>query len=103
MKVREEIETAGGSADAATAYLRRGSGQTRLPLPEVPDELSHCGLVVAIDETPMGIFVELEGDQAAIAADTGRLVWVRRRLRAGIVPVAVRRASHRRAAGTAPT
>lgn len=48
--------------------LRRVSATRR-----TREELALDGLVIAIDETPVGTFVELEGDEVAIAAAAARL------------------------------
>jgi adenylate cyclase, class 2 len=76
MKLREEIETGVGSADALlrvlgeigfTPRFRYQKYRTEFHLPDL------ANLVVAIDETPIGVFVELEGGEAAIADVAGRL------------------------------
>jgi adenylate cyclase, class 2 len=67
VKTRQEIET--GVADAATllelfaalGYMPRRRYQKRR------EEWALSGVTVALDETPMGCFVELEGPRPALA------------------------------------
>ena len=73
MKTREEIETAVGLADDARRILASLGFVPRFRYQKYREELSLEGLVVAIDETPIGTFVELEGEEASIAAAAVRL------------------------------
>ena len=73
MKTREEIETAVGVADDARRILASLGFVPRFRYQKYREELSLEGLVIAIDETPIGTFVELEGEEAAIAAVAVRL------------------------------
>ena len=73
MKAREEVETAVGLADDARRILGSLGFVPRFRYQKYREELSLDGLVVAIDETPIGTFVELEGEEAAIASVAGRL------------------------------
>ena len=73
VKAREEIETPVGGADDARRILAALGFVARFRYQKFREELSLDGLVVAIDETPIGTFVELEGDEAAIAAVAARL------------------------------
>ena len=73
MKTREEIETAVGAADDARRILASLGFVPRFRYQKYREELSLEGLIVAIDETPIGTFVELEGEEAAIASVAVRL------------------------------
>jgi adenylate cyclase, class 2 len=73
MKAREEVETIVGKAEDAQQILASIGYVLRFRYQKYREELVLDGLVIAIDETPVGTFVELEGDEAAIAAVAGRL------------------------------
>jgi len=73
MKAREEVETAVGLADDAKRILASLGFVPRFRYQKYREELSLDGLIVAIDETPIGTFVELEGDEAAIGSVAARL------------------------------
>ena len=73
MKSREEIETSIGDGDDAAPGLRALGFTPRFRYQKYREERPLGGLIVAIDETPIGVFVELEGQEAEIAAVAGRL------------------------------
>jgi adenylate cyclase class 2 len=73
MKVREEIETAIGDADAFIHVLAQLGFRVCFQYEKYREEYAGDAVVVAIDETPVGTFVELEGDEAAIEAWTRAL------------------------------
>jgi adenylate cyclase, class 2 len=73
MKTREEIETSVGEADDARRILAALGFVPRFRYQKFREELSLEGLIVAIDETPVGTFVELEGEESAIASVAARL------------------------------
>ncbi len=67
MKVREELETLVGDGE----MLLRVFGELGLHVwfryEKYREEFSHEDVIVAIDETPVGIFVEIEGTEQGIA------------------------------------
>jgi adenylate cyclase class 2 len=73
MKLREEIETGVGDADALLRVFDELGFKPRFRYQKFRTELALPRLVVAIDETPIGVFIELEGDETAIAEATVRL------------------------------
>lgn len=76
LKTREEIETAVASYDAMVTLLARLGFTPWFRYQKYREEFRAPGVVAAIDETPAGVFVELEGDEEAIltlAAGLGRL------------------------------
>ena len=68
MKTREEVETVVGAAEDARRILASLGFVPRFRYQKYREELSLDGLNVAIYETPIGTFVELEGEEAAIAS-----------------------------------
>lgn len=73
LKVREELETAAGSADGLLAILAALGFAPVFRYEKRREEFVIPGAVVAIDETPIGTFVEIEGEADAIHAAAGRL------------------------------
>jgi adenylate cyclase class 2 len=73
VNVREELETVVGDGEA----LLRVFGELGLHIwfryEKYREEFAHEDVIVAIDETPVGVFVEVEGSQQGIADMTAAL------------------------------
>jgi adenylate cyclase class 2 len=67
-KRREEIETAADSADRLLAILAALGYTPVFRYEKVREEYAVPGALVAIDETPIGTFIEIEGEAEAIHA-----------------------------------
>lgn len=67
MKVREEVETGVGDGAAMLRVLRRTGFDVCFRYQKYREEFERDGTIVAIDETPCGVFVELEGGEAGVA------------------------------------
>jgi adenylate cyclase, class 2 len=72
-KTREEIETGVASHEDAAALLARLGFMPWFRYQKYREEFRAPGVVAAIDETPAGVFVEIEGDEAAIVSLAARL------------------------------
>jgi adenylate cyclase, class 2 len=68
MKLREEHETRVENAQALLQAFDALGMRVWFRYQKHREEFSRPGLVVAIDETPVGTYVELEGDEDAILA-----------------------------------
>ena len=73
MKMREEHETTIGNGAALAQLLEALSMRAWFRYQKYREELSAPDLTIAIDDTPVGTFVELEGSEAAIMAMTQAL------------------------------
>lgn len=74
MKVREERETTVGDREQMLAILQGAGFVPTFRYQKYREEFcTSPELIVALDETPIGVFVELEGDAAAIRAAAGVL------------------------------
>ena len=75
MKVREEHETRVETADALTHAFEVLELRPWFRYQKYREEFSAPGVVIAIDDTPVGTYVEIEGEESAItgvAAALGR-------------------------------
>jgi len=72
-KVREEREVGVADAEEASAILERLGYERRFRYQKRREEWAWEGCVVALDETPIGTFVEIEGDPTAIRHLVARL------------------------------
>ena len=68
MKLRDEHETRVENAQALLQAFDALGMRVWFRYQKHREEFSRPGLVVAIDETPVGTYVELEGDEDAILA-----------------------------------
>jgi adenylate cyclase class 2 len=66
MKVREELETAIADSARLLQMLDRLGFQVWFRYQKYREEYSLGNALVAIDETPIGTFVEIEGDEQAV-------------------------------------
>jgi adenylate cyclase class 2 len=76
MKLREEVETVVGDGEILLRVLRELGLHVWFRYEKYREEFAHEDVIVAVDETPVGVFVEIEGSEQGIAtmADTlGRL------------------------------
>lgn len=75
MKVREEIETSVGDGMVLVQLCQRLGFQVWFRYEKYREEFARGDLVIALDESPIGTFVELEGSREDIlrmAEDLGR-------------------------------
>ena len=73
MKIREEHETRVDKGDAVRQAFNVLGLRPSFRYQKYREEFSADGVVIAVDETPIGTYVELEGDEAAIYAMTAAL------------------------------
>ncbi len=72
-KTREEIETEAGAPGPLLAILATLGFTPVFRYEKYREEFAAGGAVIAIDDTPIGVFVEIEGEAAAIGALAGQL------------------------------
>ena len=68
MKIREELETVVGDGDIVLRVLAELGLEVWFRYEKYREEFAHEDVIVAIDETPVGVFVEIEGSEAGIAS-----------------------------------
>jgi len=68
MKVRPEFETGTGDAATTHAIFEALGYRVAFRYQKYREEFGDTTCVLALDETPVGIFVELEGQEARITA-----------------------------------
>jgi adenylate cyclase class 2 len=73
MKLRDEHETRVEKADALLKAFDVLGMRAWFRYQKYREEFSTRGVIIAIDETPVGTYVELEGDEDAIHAMTAAL------------------------------
>ena len=66
MKVRDEVETLVGDGEVLLRVLRELGLHVWFRYEKYREELCHEDVIVAIDETPVGVFVEIEGSETGI-------------------------------------
>src|ERR671918_2962874 len=68
MKLREEVETVVGDGEAVLRVLQELGLHVWFRYEKYREEFAHEDVIVAIDETPVGVFVEIEGSEHGITA-----------------------------------
>lgn len=68
MKVREELETVVGDGEVLLRVFRELGLHVWFRYEKYREEFSYEDVIVAIDETPVGVFVEIEGTEPGIDA-----------------------------------
>jgi adenylate cyclase, class 2 len=100
MKLREELETSVGDGVLILTMLERLGFRVWFRSEKYREEFALADVVVAIDETPVGTFVEIEGTDAGIAAaattfgrgpgdyviDSYRAIFVQQCVERGLTP-----------------
>src|SRR4051812_21842079 len=67
MKVRDELETVIGDGDLLLRVFEELGFHVWFRYEKYRQEFSHEDVIIAIDETPVGVFVEIEGSEHGIA------------------------------------
>lgn len=73
MKLREEIETAVGDGSVALAVFTRLGFEVVFRYEKYREEFAYDDVVLAVDETPVGTFVEIEGSDRGILSTAAAL------------------------------
>jgi adenylate cyclase class 2 len=68
VKIREELETVVGDGDVVKHVLERLGLHVWFRYQKYREEYTYDDVIIAVDETPVGTFVEIEGSEAGIAA-----------------------------------
>jgi adenylate cyclase class 2 len=68
MKLREELETVVGDGAILLQVLEELGLHIWFRYEKYREEFAHEDVIVAIDETPVGVFVEIEGGEQGIAS-----------------------------------
>ena len=66
MKIREEIETVVGDGNILLRVLQELGLHVWFRYEKYREEFAHEDVIVAVDETPVGTFVEIEGSERGI-------------------------------------
>jgi adenylate cyclase class 2 len=66
MKMREEVETLVGDGEVLLRVLEELGLHVWFRYQKFREEFCHEDVIVAIDETPVGVFVEIEGSEQGI-------------------------------------
>lgn len=66
MKLREEAETVIGSGDVLLHIFEELGLHVWFRYEKYREEFSHEDVILAVDETPVGVFVEIEGTEQGI-------------------------------------
>ena len=67
MKLREELETVVGDGEVLLRVFEELGLHVWFRYEKYREEFAHEDVIVAIDETPVGVFVEIEGSEPGIA------------------------------------
>lgn len=68
VKVREELETVIGDGEVLLRVFEELGFHVWFRYQKYREEFAHEDVIVAIDETPVGVFVEIEGTEPGISA-----------------------------------
>ncbi len=68
MKMREELETVVGDGDLLLRVLKELGLHVWFRYEKYREEFAREDVIVAIDETPVGVYVEIEGSETGIAS-----------------------------------
>ena len=68
LKIREELETVVGDGTIVRRVLEELGLKVWFRYEKYREEFAHEDVIVAIDETPVGVFVEIEGSESGIAS-----------------------------------
>lgn len=68
VKVREELETVVGDGEVLLRIFEELRFHVWFRYQKYREEFAHEDVIVAIDETPVGVFVEIEGTEPGISA-----------------------------------
>jgi adenylate cyclase class 2 len=73
VKTREELETVVGDGTVLQRVLEELGLHVWFRYEKYREEFALEDVVLAVDETPVGVFVEIEGSESGIVAAAGRL------------------------------
>ena len=73
MKLREELETLVGDGEILLSVLEQVGLSVWFRYQKYREEFAHEDVIVALDETPVGTYVEVEGSEQGITTMTAAL------------------------------